>query len=232
MARYRLILAAVFGFAALACGRADATLCTIPFTFSTGSTIQAAPFNSNFSALQTCGNNIDNSNIGSAGLYASNLLPTTLGQATFGGSQTYLFPNGVYFGGSSYGVNSSGNATLNTGSFNGIVQAAPGGGQLPPVLSTSGGDPSSGSGTIHIIAGQQNTDSSGHVVVTFTGAAVINTLLSAVATVSGGSPPDSWVATRSSFTGGVGGNVTFYVWTSAATLAGAGWSINYVLIGY
>jgi hypothetical protein len=95
----RLILLAALAFVALACGRVDATLCTIPNVFSTGTVINAAPFNANFSALQTCGNNIDNSNIGSSGLYASQLIPTTGAQASFGGSQNYTFPAGLFING-------------------------------------------------------------------------------------------------------------------------------------
>jgi hypothetical protein len=95
MVRLGLIFGAALAFVAAACSRADATLCTIPYTFTTGATIQAAPFNANFAALQTCGNAIDNSNIGSAGIYASQIIPTTVGQATFGGSQTYTFANGL-----------------------------------------------------------------------------------------------------------------------------------------
>jgi hypothetical protein len=57
----------------------------------TGTTINAAPFNTNFSAVATAVNSIDNSNIGAAGLFASQLLPTTAAQATFGGAIGYQF---------------------------------------------------------------------------------------------------------------------------------------------
>ncbi len=75
---------------------ASATTCNIPYVFTTNTTINAAPFNADFSALQTCGNNVDNSQIGAAGLYASNILPTNGAQATFGGSQAYSFPAGLF----------------------------------------------------------------------------------------------------------------------------------------
>jgi hypothetical protein len=70
---------------------ARATTCTIPYIFTNGTTINAAPFNSNFTALQTCGNNIDNTNIGSAGIYASQVIPLTAAEATFGGALGYTF---------------------------------------------------------------------------------------------------------------------------------------------
>jgi Chaperone of endosialidase len=57
----------------------------------TGTTINAAPFNTNFSAVATAVNSIDNSNIGAAGIFASQLLPTTSAQATFGGTLGYNF---------------------------------------------------------------------------------------------------------------------------------------------
>jgi Chaperone of endosialidase len=64
---------------------------TIPNQFVTGTTINAAPFNANFTAVATAVNNIDNTNIGAAGLYASQLLPTSSAQATFGGAIGYTF---------------------------------------------------------------------------------------------------------------------------------------------
>ncbi len=64
---------------------------SIPNTFATGTTIQAAPFNANFTAIQTAVNSIDNTNIGAAGIFASQLIPTTAAQATFGGLVGYKF---------------------------------------------------------------------------------------------------------------------------------------------
>lgn len=69
-----------------------------PNTFVTGTTINAAPFNTNFSAVATAVNNIDATNIGAVGLYASNLLPTNAAQATFGGTTTYTFPAALNVG--------------------------------------------------------------------------------------------------------------------------------------
>jgi hypothetical protein len=159
MARLRLIFLSALAFAAFAFGRADATLCTVPNVFSNGSTINAAPFNSNFSALQTCGNNLDNSQVGSAGFYASNLKPTNGTQATFGGSQVYTFPSGVVAGP--------------------IVSQS---GYVPPVYNISGGDPSSGSG-MAIVEGTISVPSGG-ATVTLTGAAVFTSNTSYVVTAT------------------------------------------------
>jgi len=74
---------------------ASATTCTIPYTFTAGTSAVAAQVNNNFSNLQSCGNNIDYNNIGTSGIYASQVIPTTGAQATFGGSQNYTFSNGL-----------------------------------------------------------------------------------------------------------------------------------------
>jgi hypothetical protein len=57
---------------------------TIPNTFINGTTINAAPFNQNFGNIVTWSTAIDNTNIGPAGLFPNQLLPTTGAQATFG----------------------------------------------------------------------------------------------------------------------------------------------------
>ena len=85
---------------------------TIPNVFVTGTTINAAPFNANFSAIQTWSANIDNTNIGAAGLFPSQLLPTTSVQGTFGAGAAYTFPTGVTF---------SAGLTATTGSFSGAI---------------------------------------------------------------------------------------------------------------
>lgn len=84
-----VFVVAVLSF--FAWGRASATTCTVPNTFSNGTVADANQVNANFSALQSCGNNIDYRNIGVAGLYASQLLPGTTAQATFGGLYGYSF---------------------------------------------------------------------------------------------------------------------------------------------
>jgi hypothetical protein len=95
------------------------SLLVIPNTFVNGTTINAAPFNSNFSAVATAVNNIDNTNIGAAGLYASQLAPTTIVQATFGGSVGYTFPSSVLVPSGSVSA-----GTLATGATTGDLSAA------------------------------------------------------------------------------------------------------------
>jgi hypothetical protein len=71
---------------------AYAAPCSPSMTFTTGQTLTAPVLNSNPTTFSGCFNNIDNTNIGAAGLYPSQLLPTNSSQATFGGSQNYTFP--------------------------------------------------------------------------------------------------------------------------------------------
>jgi hypothetical protein len=56
----------------------------IPNVFTNGTVINSSPFNSNFGAITTWSTAIDNTNIGPAGLFPNQLLPTTGAQATFG----------------------------------------------------------------------------------------------------------------------------------------------------
>lgn len=73
---------------------ADATACSIFYTWLNGDTITAARLNGNNTNFQTCGNSIDNTNIGNAGIFASQIKPTILAQALFGGTAV-----GYSFGG-------------------------------------------------------------------------------------------------------------------------------------
>ena len=87
--------------AAIALGshKADATTCSVPNLFTNGTAADANQVNANFSALQTCGNNIDHTNIGNGGVYATQIIPTTVGQAIFGGTVAYQFSNGLVVNG-------------------------------------------------------------------------------------------------------------------------------------
>lgn len=80
---------------ALGTHRADATTCTVPNTFVNGTPSDATQVNANFSALQSCGNSIDHNNIGILGIYATQIIPTSVGQAIFGGMYGYTFEPGV-----------------------------------------------------------------------------------------------------------------------------------------
>lgn len=99
------------------------SLLTIPNTFITGTTINAAPFNANFSAIAVAVNSIDNTQIGAAGIFASQIIPTTAGQATFGSAQLFTFPAGVAAGGPLTATTAtlSGLLTGTTATFSGII---------------------------------------------------------------------------------------------------------------
>jgi len=66
-----------------------------PQVWANGQTLTAIALNANPAAFVAGFANIDHVNIGSAGLYASQLIPTTGAQATFGGSVAYTFGNGL-----------------------------------------------------------------------------------------------------------------------------------------
>ena len=68
----------------------------IPNTFVNGQFIDANLFNQNFQAIATFANgNIDATNIGAAGIYGSQIIPTNALQAIFGGTIKYKFNNGL-----------------------------------------------------------------------------------------------------------------------------------------
>lgn len=112
----------------------------IPYTFVNGTIADATQVNANFNAVTTIVNGIDNQNIGPNGLFASQIIPTTTAQATFGGLQNYTFPNSLTVGTNLTvgGTISTTNLTV-TGSLsvtnlvvNGGLQAIPG-----PIVSAS-----------------------------------------------------------------------------------------------
>jgi hypothetical protein len=69
----------------------QATGCSVAHVFATGEQLTAANLNANPNGFIVCLSNIDQSNVGSAGFYASQIKPTTTAQATFGGSVQYKF---------------------------------------------------------------------------------------------------------------------------------------------
>jgi hypothetical protein len=72
---------------------------SIPNLFSPNTLIQSSQVNSNFNAISAWANgNVDNSNIGAAGVYASQIIPTNAAQATFGGALPFKFSNGLIGG--------------------------------------------------------------------------------------------------------------------------------------
>lgn len=173
---------------------------TVPNAFVTGTTIQAAPFNANFAAVAASVNSVDNTQIGPAGIFASQILPLTTAQATFAGSVGYVFPgtltvNGttltvdameimVAAGGTNFIPASAGqpfqftNAANTQNNFKildaGGVQATTSGSStlsyLPPVYTAAGAAVAS---TAHIVTGTF-TGTGGSVTVTFSGAAAFS----------------------------------------------------------
>lgn len=95
----RLLLAGALAALAFFAGRGHAqAACSVPNTFTNGTIAQSALVNANFAAVVACVNNISGANIGPGGLWASNIIPTTVGQATFGGSGAgvnYTFPGTI-----------------------------------------------------------------------------------------------------------------------------------------
>jgi hypothetical protein len=82
--------------------------------------ISSSAMNSNFNAISTWANgNVDNSNIGLAGIYASQIKPTNSSQATFGGTQQYTFPSGLSVNGSLSVSGAFSPASVSTGSITG-----------------------------------------------------------------------------------------------------------------
>jgi hypothetical protein len=75
--------------------KALSIVCSLPPSYFTGETLTAVNLNAPLTTLLNCYNNTDFNNIGGAGIYASQIIPTTTAQATFGGSQTYTFPANV-----------------------------------------------------------------------------------------------------------------------------------------
>ena len=72
----------------------------IPNTFVNGQFIDANLFNQNFQAIATFANgNVDATNIGAAGIYGSQIIPTNVTQAIFGGTLVYTFPAGLNING-------------------------------------------------------------------------------------------------------------------------------------
>lgn len=72
---------------------------SLPFNFIAGTTAVASQVDQNFQALANAINgNIDNQNVGALGFYASQILPLTPAEATFGGNQTYAFPAAILAG--------------------------------------------------------------------------------------------------------------------------------------
>lgn len=72
------------------------SLITIPYTFSAGTNAVASEVNANYTVLANVINGgLDSTNVGAAGFYASQIIPTSSAQALFGGSVGYKFYPGA-----------------------------------------------------------------------------------------------------------------------------------------
>lgn len=96
----RFVLSAAFIAAAFIGGGARPALagasCSVAHVFVTGETLIAVNLNANPTAIVACINalKVDNTNVGPAGFYASQIIPTTTAQGTFGPSG-YTIPSGA-----------------------------------------------------------------------------------------------------------------------------------------
>lgn len=86
---------------------ARAATCTLGHSFSTGETITASNLNASPISLVNCTNNLDHNNLGTAGVYASQVIPGNPAQATFGGAVQYTFPSGINLAGQSNSTSST-----------------------------------------------------------------------------------------------------------------------------
>jgi hypothetical protein len=103
--------------------------------FVNGTTADGTQVNANFNSLIAAGNNINSTNIGSLGVYANQIIPTTAAQATFGGSLAYTFPAGVNAGGALTATS----ATLSASSIPLVLNQAYGQDAIKLVSATSSG---------------------------------------------------------------------------------------------
>jgi len=80
----------------LVMSEAGASIISLPHPIVAGQLAKASDVQGDFTTIYNDYNgNITYANIGSAGIYASQIIPTNGTQATFGGSQTYTFPAGI-----------------------------------------------------------------------------------------------------------------------------------------
>lgn len=90
-----LMLALSIGvnLAGLTLRQAQAIVPSKPYTFVAGTRAQSAQVNSDFDTLYSVLNaNLDHTNFNTTGIYASQIVPDSSANATFGGSLPYTFP--------------------------------------------------------------------------------------------------------------------------------------------
>lgn len=89
-----------------------AAACPPALVWATGNTLTATALNTNPNAFSQCFLNIDNTNIGAAGIFASQIIGTTTAQATFGGAGNYRFPGSVYVRANAVAMGNTGDANM------------------------------------------------------------------------------------------------------------------------
>ena len=223
MIRFALVLALFLGCASAA----NATTCTLPNTLTNGTVVDATALMGNFTSLQACGNNIDTNNIGTTGVYATQIKPLATLQAIFGGTVAYTFSNGLTVNVLTLGTplttanGGTGNAIGTATNVSGVVGVVNGGtgvtasGTTGNVLTSSGGSwvsaPPPGAvmyanatgvsvGTYHAIQGTAVFSSVASVVINFPAAAYF-----------------TGVATFACFGSGSNTNISFYFNQSGGT---------------
>jgi len=164
-----------------------ASTVSVPYTFTPNTTILSAQVNANFQALAQGFGNIDHSDVGPAGFYASQIIPIDAPTATFGGALPYTFVNDVatlgnftaaqaLMVGPSLGVQTV--IRQNQAQIQGPVQAIKLNGvslgTLPPLLTAAGSDFGTAS---HIVQGKSlisipSGASTGQATIVLTGDAV------------------------------------------------------------
>lgn len=123
----RILLVFLFAFAAFAAShtQAFASCGGVPNTFSNGTAADANQVNANFSALVSCAQNVDNTQIGTGGIFASQIIPTSIAQATFASAFGYTFNNGLTV---NSGLTANGGLTVTGGVTLGTALTVPNGG--------------------------------------------------------------------------------------------------------
>jgi hypothetical protein len=141
-----------------------------PHVWTVNDTVTAALLNGNDQAYVNAGNAINNQNIDSAGIYASQIKPTNAAQATFGSVQPYTFPAALTVTG-----NIQNTGALNAFSSAGDLQVAPTINALnvlsrvPPMYTATGAQVAA---TAHMVFGTLTLAASSGATITLTNNAV------------------------------------------------------------
>jgi hypothetical protein len=181
-------------------------LVSLPYSFSPGTLIYSAQVNANFTAVANAVNSIDNTNIGASGIYASNIIPASTAQATFGGSQSYTFTKAL---------------TVN-------------GGYVSPVLTFAGSPIASTQkmcvGTVYVPILTGNASNT--LTVTLTGSAVFTSSTSYIGLATLQNFPSVGVSSFTAFVQPISGSQCYVTVQSPTTAGSNGTAIVYVaLIG-